>query len=281
MNTAGQLLLTGADPALFIGDAFTGVSDQQRTNRVSVHGTDSALRLESQNSALVDLFANGVQSLTELRVFDFGLIDANAGEGDGVVQLGAVPGSTAVLNVSTAGRLIASEIFVNAGGRLEGDGGFIEGDVFFANGGRLAPGNSAGVLSIDGNLVLDGTLSAEIFGLAAGQFDVLEVSGSANLTSGKIEVLLSDGFLLESGDQLAFLAAADVLGLDTVQFAFPGIAPDFAFDLTFDAQTGDLVLTALNDAAFVPSPGTLPLLAGALALLLRRRSREALVDRTV
>ncbi|MEM9386671.1 MAG: hypothetical protein AAGA68_16550 [Pseudomonadota bacterium] len=272
VNTAGQLLLTGADPALFIGDAFSGESDRQRTNRVSVHGAGSTLRLAAQNGALIDLFANGVGSLTELSVSDFGVIDANAGEGDGIVQLGAVVSSTAVLNVSTAGRLIASEIFVNDGGHLEGDGGLIEGDVFITNGGRLAPGNSAGILSIDGSLDLDGTLSAEIFGLDAGQFDVLEVSGSADLSTGRVELLLSDGFLLETGDQLALLTAGEVLGLDTAQFAFPGIAPDFVFDLTFDGQTGDLVLTALNDAAFVPLPGTLPLLAGALGLLLRRRA---------
>jgi len=90
-----------------------------------------------------------------------------------------------------AGGSISGMLNINAG-MLQGAGN-VTGDVTL--GGTLAPGNSPGGMTIDGNLTqtANGNLAIEIGGTGAGQFDTLTVTGNATF-NGKVTVTLLNGF---------------------------------------------------------------------------------------
>jgi hypothetical protein len=106
------------------------------------------------------------------------------------------------------GTLATSSPLDIQGGALEGTG-LIDGDVQSA--GVLAPGFSAGQISVDGDLTLlsGSELRAELAGLAQGtSYDFVDVSGSAVL-AGALSVSFLSGFgsAVSAGDQLTVLEA--------------------------------------------------------------------------
>ncbi len=101
-----------------------------------------------------------------------------------------------------------SGTIVNSGGVL-GGGGSIGGDVQ-NSGGTVAPGNSPGTLTVDGNYNQgsSGTLAIEIGGTQAGvDHDVLNVLGDASL-AGTLSVSLIDGFTPSGGNTFKVLTAS-------------------------------------------------------------------------
>lgn len=87
-----------------------------------------------------------------------------------------------------------------AGGLLAGSGN-VTGDVTLS--GTLAPGNSPGSMTINGNLTqtASGNMAIEIAGTGAGQFDTVNITGNANF-NGKVTVILLSGF--SPGDEDTF-----------------------------------------------------------------------------
>ncbi|MEX1118903.1 MAG: autotransporter domain-containing protein, partial [Terrimicrobiaceae bacterium] len=113
-----------------------------------------------------------------------------------------------------AGALFVNRVFSVAQGltvfqnALLGGSGLINGNVF--NNGTVAPGNSVGTLTINGNYSQSssGTFQLEIASLSS--FDRLLVSGNASL-AGTLQVL-SLGKRLKYGQQYAFLQAGSISG---------------------------------------------------------------------
>ena len=104
-----------------------------------------------------------------------------------------------------------SGTIVNSGGVL-GGGGSIGGDVQ-NSGGTVAPGNSPGTLTVDGNYNQGsgGTLAIEIGGTQPGvEHDVLNVLGDASL-AGTLSVSLIDGFTPSGGNTFKVLTASGEL----------------------------------------------------------------------
>jgi len=82
------------------------------------------------------------------------------------------------------------------------------------NGGLIAPGNSPGLLTIDGDYTQEstGTLLMELAGLNLGSgYDSLNITGTANL-AGILDIQLLDGFTLTAGDSFDLLTAALIQG---------------------------------------------------------------------
>jgi autotransporter-associated beta strand protein len=114
---------------------------------------------------------------------------------------------------------INSNTFVNHGGTLAGSadflgrGGTINGNV--TNGGKVSPGSAGapGVLTIVHNYTQAefATLMIQIAGASAGQFSVLDVLGTANL-SGFLDPVLLNGFTPTIGQSFTFLNYAAVNG---------------------------------------------------------------------
>ena len=118
-------------------------------------------------------------------------------------------------------------------GTLSGSG-TVGGDV--NNGGAVSPGNSAGVLTIDGdyNQGSGGTLAIEIAGTSPGdEHDRLVVNGQANL-AGALAVTLIDSFTPLDGHTFDILDFSSVSG-DFDSFNLPG-----GFDWNWDVNTGVL-----------------------------------------
>ncbi|MCC7122649.1 MAG: filamentous hemagglutinin N-terminal domain-containing protein [Gammaproteobacteria bacterium] len=105
------------------------------------------------------------------------------------------------------GAISAGTMNVNTGGMLSGTG-TITGNV--VNAGTVAPGNSPGILTVDGNYTqgAGGTLAIEIGGLLPGaDYDRLAVTGTASL-NGTLGVSLTGGFTPGASDVFRVLTAA-------------------------------------------------------------------------
>lgn len=121
-------------------------------------------------------------------------------------------------------RQIEGDTVVN--GRLNGDeiefvGGTLSGTgtIGYGSGGfsslistgavTIGPGNSPGILTIDGNLEANGTIfDIEIGGRLAGiEYDQLVVLGQANLADSIVNLRFIDGFVPDQGDVFEWLVA--------------------------------------------------------------------------
>lgn len=280
VRDGGQIVLDGDASTLVLNGSDTG-------NRIDVEGENSALLVRAgngvgllassgtlavSNGGLIDVsdeinFSAGAGRDATISVTDAGTMVA----GQSITATLFGEGSATVL-VSRGGRLVAPDVTIANGALLTGDLGLIEGDVTI-DGGVLAPGSSPGRMTIDGDLTLTGggILNIEIDGLADGAFDVLDVSGTADLSGGEIIFSIGDGFSLQAGDAISFLLADRVVGAQEATIRFDGVADDFSFDLMF-GDSG-LSLIALTDSAAVPLPPAAALFALPAVVFLSRRRR--------
>jgi T5SS/PEP-CTERM-associated repeat protein len=165
----------------------------------------------------------------------------------------------------------ASGIVVAAGGAISGNitiNGNVENDGLLDVG-----GDAIGLDTIDGNLVLDngGTVRIKIAGTDASDYDhIMVVDGDVTL-GGTLELDFIDGFLPMQGDEFNIFiddfsgsfSQLQVEGLGTWQYSVtPG--------------SSGVTLDSLSDAAPVPEPSTVVLLAvgGLLLMVYRKRLRK-------
>jgi hypothetical protein len=150
------------------------------------------------------------------------------------------------------------------GGTLEGSG-LIKGLLkAVGSGATLAPGNSPGTLTLDGDLEFDDSF-LEIELESPALHDVLEITGEAIFDGGTVQYVF--GSAPTPGDRFTFLTAAGgITGAETLAFEFLGDLGDLAF--VTERNPNDLTLVA------IPEPGTLWLVAPMLVVLaVRARSR--------
>jgi len=187
-------------------------------------------------------------------------------DGDQARYLEGGSGAASVATVRNGGTVIADRIVVGTAGTLMGNGGTLIGAV--ENHGTIAPGESPGTLTIDGDFMqgADGVLVIEIGGAGPGEYDVLHVTGTATL-AGTLKLELVDGFVPRAGDSFDFLTAGLFAG-DFATYDLPSIGGQPVFTLSFGPD-------GLR-ATVVPLPGAAWLFASAaLALAARRRTRSS------
>jgi T5SS/PEP-CTERM-associated repeat protein/autotransporter-associated beta strand protein len=158
-----------------------------------------------------------------------------------------IDGGTLSVNGSIAG----SAVTVNAGGTLGGNG--TVGNTI-VNGGTLAPGNSIGLLTVNGNLSFS-TASSYRVEVASANADRVNVTGTATLSGATVNA----SFAVSPGSQVAkqytILNAGGGLGGSTFGSVVNTNLPSgFKSSLSYDANNAYLNL-ALNFAA--PPGGTL------------------------
>lgn len=219
----------------------------------------------------------------ESTVFRAGRVEQRAGTtvltSDQSAYTGAmhVMGGTLIVN----GSLGSPQVEVDAGATLGGSGAV--NDILAHDGAIISPGNSPGVLTVTGDLVMQpgAVLRLEVLGDVPGtQHDVIEVAGDASLNGAIIELVFGNGFAPRANQSLGLLdIGGQLAGVPTVQFT--GLEDGWLYDLDFDPFLGKLMLTSLNDGIAttqpnpVPLPGTLVLLATALTGLgVRTRRRR-------
>jgi autotransporter-associated beta strand protein len=230
-------------------------------------------------------------------ITDLGITSGGAGTGDtriNLVKSGAgtltLSGTNGYHGTTTVGQgtlvingniSTSSLTTVNSGATLAGSG--TVGSLTVNSGGFLNPGNSPGVLTIDGDYSQAGTLTIEINGLTPGtqhdQVNVDRLSGDGSVSlSGSLAVLFAGGSY--SNGDLLFILLND--GSDAISGAFSGLAQNdvvtnfggFDWKISYTANSAGGSFTGGNDVALmaIPEPGaTLLGSFGLLAFLRRRR----------
>lgn len=165
------------------------------------------------------------------------------------------------------GGVLNATVILGEGGFLWGSGA-VHGQVINL-GGRVAPGQSPGTLTIDGDYTQDGGL-IDIEVASASVFDHLDITGHALIRNTTIRFHFLDGFAPTAGQTFNFLNASDVLFQDNL-FTVDGLQPGFLFNVGSDTPGSALIFSAVNDGIAVPLPGTLMLLLPALLLRPARR----------
>jgi len=164
---------------------------------------------------------------------------------------------------------ITSPVTIGAAGTLMGNG-MITGDV--TNSGTLAPGNSIGTITVNGDYTQNIGSTYQVEVNAAGQSDRLVVTGTATLNDGTVSVLAESGNYKMSTLYTILTAAGGVTG------TYSGVTSNLAFltpSLSYDANDVYLTLTrnttGFADVASTPNQY-------AVALGLDRASPYALGD---
>lgn len=194
-------------------------------------------------------------------------------------------GATATINGGLTANGFNLAVSSLSGGRVMGSGRV--GSVSLDNGSSIAPGNSPGILNT-GNLtfVSGSTYEFEIGGTTVGtEYDQINVTGTVDLGSGTLQVILYNGFKPTVG-QVFTIIAND--GADAVVGTFAGLAEGATFtvdgvtyrityvggngndvQLTVAANAPDTGFMLLMSNPFVTS-GIMIFAAGAIVLLVRK-----------
>jgi len=149
------------------------------------------------------------------------------------------------------------------------------------NAGTLSPGGLGSIADtvLDGDLIelVTGaapTLEFDIGGLLSGDYDLLDVSGTASL-GGILDVSVWDGFPLHRGDSFDILTADTITGVfDSWLFAGRGGGLDFDISYLLDPTGADIVRLAVKNA--VPEPFSLVLIGtGVIGIVFVTKGKRA------
>lgn len=149
--------------------------------------------------------------------------------------------------------------------------------------GTLAPGNSPGILTVNDNLDLNGTLSMELQGTTAGTgYDRLLVNGSVDITGSSSSVLFDtftpvNGnllFILLNDDTDAITGNFSTLAQNATVINYGGLDWKISYNTDFTANTFTGTLNG-NDIALMAVPEPRAALLGGLGVLFLLRRRRA------
>lgn len=183
-SNAGTLNLTGS--GLF-GNSFVNV------------GTGS---LNFSGGSVQDIYFGGSFQNAANVFFNGGLFTFDTGYSQSAGNLTVQPGTQLVGNININGGALRG--FANINGNLN------------AQGGRIVPGASPGLMTVSGDLNLDANSIIDIEiasngGVQGTDFDCIVVQGNANL-AGQLNLIDISGGTLVAGSQYAFLEANTING---------------------------------------------------------------------
>jgi hypothetical protein len=218
--------------------------------------------------------------------------------GAALAEGAAQPSGRAASVTSSAGAARAAQPVASGAGRastgLRGleqasrraDGAWVIGGTLSGNGaiagpgtrvitGKVAPGNSPGCVSDQGNVVFEGSASLEIeIGgtTPCSQFDQYSVALRLTLNGPTLNVLLINGFVPSAGQRFRVLSWGTLVGTFRLVNT-PALPAGLSWDTSSLYTSGELAVVGPADAGEVPLPAwSLGLLgAGLMAVLARRR----------
>ncbi len=205
----------------------------------------------------------GTGSLTKTGAGTLTLTGANTYSGGTTIGAGTV-----IIGNSSGSAFGTGDVTVSSGATLAGTGAFT-GSLTIASGGTLAPGNSPGLLSLDGDLTLLGILEMELGGSASRgtDYDALDVGGELTL-GGTLQISFYGDYLPGSATSWDLFDATS-LSSTFAAYSLPTVS-GYTWDTSALGTTGVLSLTA----SAVPEPSTYAFITGGSFLLLaafRRR----------
>ncbi len=269
----GQLLIGGANLTSSSSFALTGGSltisgDDAKTIRELKVGSSSSLNLDG-GSLTVSQAINSTQHLSLTGTGTLNLDQAGNTLGGGVtLQNGSLVVGTASTKKTAS---LAADVSVSKGAILGGHGS-ITGTV--TNNGRIAPGNSIGTLTVNGDLSGSGTLEIEVDGDTSGtpSADKVIVNGAVDVSAMTLDLVLSptDAAHWAYGPTGPFTIIEND-GTDAVVGTFATVTDNLMFldpSLNYTAGTGNDVQLKLlrNNIDMVATAQTVNQIATAAAI---------------
>lgn len=162
----------------------------------------------------------------------------------GTLTVGTAGSGT--LNISSGGEVLAASANIGSTGLLSGDSLMTlnSGTGILTNYGTIAPGNSIGTLTVDGDVVFENGSTFEVEIDNAGNSDLLDVSGDVTINSGSTIAINSNGETITDGKSYTLIEAASITGtfdtLDTALVTWDAAVT--SYDMAYDATTAALVI---------------------------------------
>jgi hypothetical protein len=239
-------------------------------DKMTVSPNSTSVTAGGRGKLIVDQQTGGLAAVNVTRILDVGFRGEVQVSGGGAVIVGSgdwPPGydhANKVTLVDGGGLHGVGVIRASGGVGLQGGFNFFSGSV-------VQPGNSPGLLTFEGDAAFHAgsVLEVEVAGgLPAVQHDQLAVNGDLTF-AGLMELVFSDGFAPQQGQQFEFLTVSGQVDLSAATFAVRNLKPGFQF--TVAPAAGGIVMTALNDGVFVPEPSGVVLVTAAMAAARRVR----------
>lgn len=214
------------------------IEDGTFTNRGTVLVNNSGISggkgVSVTESSILDNKAAGT--------FNIGLFDNTAltiSTGSNVINRGDME----IVGASNGDMILGTSFFENNGGTLSGDGTISI--TSFTNNGIMAPGQSPGKITRDGNSNIGSALyRCEIAGTAgagvAGGHDQYEVTQNLNLAGGQLNVSLLDGFVPEIGDQFTIITVGNTMSNTFGTINYPTLPGNRIWQI--DYTSNDVIL---------------------------------------
>jgi len=242
LGTGGSLAPTGA--LTVNGGTFDLNGNNQTVGALSGTGGilalgNGALTTDSASNTTLASAITGTGSLAKQGLGTLNLTGTNTYTGPTSVTAG-----TLAVNGS-----LTSNVTVGAAGTLGGNG-TITGLV--TNNGIIAPGNSIGTLTINGNFVQNAGTIYQVQVNPAGQSDRINTSGTATINGGMVQVQAQSGTYARNTTYTILNATGGVSG------AYSSVTSNFAFltpSLSYDANNVYLLLFQ-NQGAFAAGAQT-------------------------
>jgi hypothetical protein len=265
-NVAGIMALPVPTSESIQTNAATIILDGPSSAIMKYADSSNALAGFASNTALGDFtIKNGANFASAGAFNNAGAMTFEAGS---TFTVGGNNAYTQTAGITTVNGSLNGNLVTIEGGTLKGSG-TVTGDVTVGTTGTVHPGNSPGVLTVNGNYTNTGILAIDILNLAQGPgvgYSELVVNGTATL-GGILQLNLSPETVLHSGEIFDIIYA---LNGYTGQFtSITGLSSDFTEQ--FGPNYIDLVAT--KDVNPVPVPPSLFLFAGGLAGLIGLRRR--------
>jgi T5SS/PEP-CTERM-associated repeat protein len=165
-----------------------------------------------------------------------------------VARLGKIVLSGGAVGVGTNANPAANTLRVAADGLLIGYAR-VQGQVIVAPGGKILPGNSPGILTIDGDYTQEAgsTFYAELGGSDPGTgYDQVQVSGAATL-AGNLQVRLTNGFTPTVGQTFRIVTAGSISG------AFSSILEPSQVGISVASDATGVTVTVTSVTAGAPA----------------------------
>ena len=278
---AGTLDITNTgltiDSQGLLGASATLTTDRQ----LAVGGT---LQIGQNDDGVVTVTQDSTLSSGNLNIGGTALGQLNVTD-DGMIN---VSGTTTIAANGTllqsAGVLTTAILDNTAGGLLTFTGGTMHVETFNGDlvndGGILAPGNSPGNTTVNGNYTHTsaGTLEIEIGGLVASDdYDQLIVEGLTDLSGGTLDLLLLDDFEPVPGQVFDILFANAITGMFATINQPTGLAPPLFGISVIDLPSSSQQALRVNVLREIPEPASLTTLAAGLLALFSYRRRSKIV----